>query len=249
MKVNCQNEKCGYVINIPDNKIPKRPVRIACPKCKAANVIKPPAVAVTAVSPAAGASPQAALESKIMAEVDQRLASLRREMMQSRGAGQISVSTDNIGPSNDGEIKKALICDDDQVIRQIIKASVEKLGYKVDEASTIEQALAFLKQVELDYDLIMIDKVFPDDAEGGYKILSKVAALPLDIRRQIFVVFISGDMKSGDPTSAFLMGANTVVNKKDLKKLPAILKEEMAEYKRLYRVFSKCLHLAKTYSH
>ena len=43
MKVNCQNEKCGYVINIPDNKIPKRPVRIACPKCKTPNIIKPPA--------------------------------------------------------------------------------------------------------------------------------------------------------------------------------------------------------------
>ena len=246
MKVNCQNEKCGYVINIPDNKIPKRPVRIACPKCKTPNIIKPP---VSAQSPAASASPQAALESKIMAEVERRLAAFRREGMQPAGTGQMLASADSFSPLNDTETKKALICDDDQIIRQVIKDSVEKLGYLVDEASTIEQSLGFLKQADVDYDLILIDKVFPDDAEGGYKILSKVATLPLDIRRQIFVAFISGDMKSGDPTSAFLMGANMVVNKKDLKRLPAILKEELAEYKRLYRVFSKCLHLAKTYSH
>ena len=56
-------------------------------------------------------------------------------------------------------------------------------------------------------------------------------------------------MKSGDANAAFLMGANTVVNKKDIKRLPAILKEEMAEYERLYRVFNKCLHMSKTYSH
>ena len=184
-----------------------------------------------------------------MAEVEQRLAAFRREMMQSPGAQQMLTSPDSSGPLPDKGTKKALICDDDQMIRQAIKAGVESLGYVVDEASTIEQSLDFLKQADIDYDLILIDKVFPDDAEGGYKILSKVATLPLDIRRQIFVAFISGDLKSGDPTSAFLMGANIVVNKKDLKQLPAILKEELAEYKRLYRVFSKCLHLAKTYSH
>lgn len=248
MKVNCQNEKCGYVINIPDSKLPNRPVKIACPKCKAANLIKPPAVSG---KPAAGSATDTGLEAKIMGALEQRLAAFRREVVEGAGFGE---SVQGVAPESSAVlagkgIKKALICDDDAMIRQVIKDNVAKLGYQSDETQTIETSLDVLSHVEIDYSLILIDKVFPDDSEGGYKILSKVATLPIDVRRRIFVVFISGDMKSGDANAAFLMGANTVVNKKDINRLPAILKEEMAEYERLYRVFNKCLHLSKTYSH
>ena len=246
MKVKCQNEKCGYVINIPDSKIPNRPVKIACPKCKSANLIKPPA---SSGKPAAGSGPQAGLEAKIMGALEQRLAAFRSEVMTGAGAMRGVVAPESGGVLTDKGIKKALICDDDAMVRQVMKDSVAKLGYATEEAPTIEKALESLSHVEIGYSLILIDKVFPDDSEGGYKILSKVATLPLDIRRKIFVVFISGDMKSGDANAAFLMGANTVVNKKDIKRLPAILKGEMAEYERLYRVFNKCLHMSKTYSH
>lgn len=248
MKVNCQNEKCGYVINIPDSKMPNRPVKLACPKCKSANLIKPPAVSGM---PAAGSATDTGLEAKIMGALEQRLAAFRREVVAGTGLGGfVQGATPESGAIlTDKGVKKALICDDDAMVRQVVKDSVAKLGYQSDEAPTIEKSLEVLSHVEIDYSLILIDKVFPDDAEGGYKILSKVATLPLDVRRKIFVVFISGDMKSGDANGAFLMGANTVVNKKDLNRLSAILKEEMAEYERLYRVFNKCLHMSKTYSH
>ncbi|MDT8316664.1 MAG: response regulator [bacterium] len=247
MKVNCQNEKCGYEINIPDNKLPNRPVKIACPECKSANLIKPQAVSGNS---AAGTNPQAGLEAKIMGALEQRLAAFRREILAGVGAGAVQglFAPESSAVLAEG-IRKALICDDDAMIRQVIKDSVAKLGYQSDGAPTIEGSLDILSHVEIGYSLILIDKVFPDDSEGGYKILSKVATLPLDVRRKIFVVFISGDMKSGDANAAFLMGANTVVNKKDLNRLSAILKEEMDEYERLYRVFNKCLHMSKTYSH
>lgn len=251
MKVNCQNEKCDYVINIPDNKLPNRPVKIACPKCKSANLIKPPASSALPGAPSAGSASQADLEAKIMGALEQRLAEFRREVM--AGAG-FSGTLQGVAPEGSAilagrGIKKALICDDDAMVCQVIKDSVARLGYQSEETQTIEKSLDVLSHVEIDYSLIFIDKVFPDDAEGGYKILSKVATLPINVRRRIFVVFISGDMKSGDANAAFLMGANTVVNKKDLNRLHAILKEEMDEYERLYRVFNKCLHLSKTYSH
>jgi len=229
MKVNCQNEKCGYVIDIPDSKLPNRPVKIACPKCKSANLIKPP---VVPGMPAAGSDPQAGLEAKIMGALEQRLATFRRELISGNGVVQGAVSLESGTVLADKGIKKALICDDDMMMRKAIKDKAVSLGYKADEAPTIEKALDILSHAEIGYSLILIDKVFPDDSEGGYKILSKVATLPLDVRRKIFVVFISGDMKSGDANAAFLMGANTVVNKKDLNRLPAILKEEMAEYEK-----------------
>ena len=238
MKINCQNEKCGYVINIPDNKVPSKPVRIACPKCKGPNIIKPPASA-------GGASPHD-LESKIMRAVEERLASFRREISH---IPQAAVPERGGAAADVYNPKKALICDDDKMVRQVIRDSVEGLGYTSDEASSIDKAIEVLNKPEIEYSLILIDKVFPEDPEGGYKILSKVALLPLEIRRKIFVIFISGDMKSGDASAAFLMGANTVVNKKDLNRLAAIIEEEMAEYKRLYRVFNECQHLSKTYRH
>ena len=254
MKITCQNKECGTTINIPDDKVPAKPVKIACPKCKSPNILTP-AKTSTDVTPEKEPPKQGGnVEQNIMNKVEQRLASFRNELLGQLQQG-VSLPTQgaHIGtgtgliPQSGGEVpKKALICDDDKMIRKVINDCVTELGYETDEAGSIDEALKVLDHPELDYNLILIDKVFPDDDEGGYKILSKIATLQIDSRRKIFVVFISGDIKSGDPSAAFLSGANIMLNKQDLGKLSTILENEMADYEKLYKVFKNCLEMTKT---
>ncbi|MDH3976486.1 MAG: response regulator [Deltaproteobacteria bacterium] len=252
MKITCQNEECGTIISIPDEKVPAKPVRIACPKCKSPNIVTPPKAPADEAAPKAAPPREGDLEQTIMNKVEERISSLRNELL-----GQLQHPTPATGsftPNETGAIpfaggtlsKKALICDDDKMACQIINDSVSTLGYEVDEVETIEGALKILDHSELDYSLILIDKVFPDDAEGGYKILSKIATMQIDARRKIFVVFISGEIKSGDPSAAFLSGANIIVNKQDIGQLSTIIENEMADYDKLYKIFRKCLETFKS---
>lgn len=254
MKITCQNKECGTIINIPDEKIPDKPIKIACPKCKSPNIVNPQKASPGGAAPAT-AQGEGNLEQIIMSKVEQRLASIRNELLgqmqqaaplPSPGTFSPADSTATTAYTGGGLPKKALICDDDKMVRKVISDTVSALGYEATEVETIEGALKILDHPELPYNLILIDKVFPDDAEGGYKILSKIATMQIDARRKIFVVFISADIKSGDASAAFLSGANIVVNKQDLAKLTAILENEMADYDKLYKVFKKCLEISRS---
>jgi len=249
MIITCKNEDCRFDINISDDKLPARPVRINCPKCRTPNNVYPAGMA-TGDSRSTG-NPSIIEEDKpsaILKEVDKRLDALRegilddvfRYVEESKVAG--SGAAEGGGTLSEKKIKKALICDDDKTIRLIIKDSVAKLGFMCDEAESVDKALNLLARGDSQYSLILIDKVFPEDPEGGYKILAHTASLPIAERRKLFVVFISGELKTSDSGNAFLLGASTLVNKKDLSMLTHILEGEMKDYNRLYSVFTDCLN-------
>lgn len=254
MKITCQNKDCGTIINIPDEKIPDKPVKIACPRCKSPNILNPAAGGDTESSPKETWPQENSLEQIIMNKVEQKLSSLRNELLGQLQYTAPATPAGSFAPANGGAMpatagtltKKALICDDDKMACKMIKDHVTALGFETDEAETVDAALKILENPELDYSLILIDKVFPDDAEGGHKILSKIATMQIDSRRKIFAVFISGDVKSGDPSAAFLSGANIMLNKQDLGKLSTIIETEMADYNKLYKTFSKCLETTRS---
>lgn len=249
MIITCQNQACSFDINIEDGNIPDKPIRIICPRCKTPNTVYPPKTG-KAVKGEAGASsgpsPDQMIKEDILASVDERLAILRREILSETRSykgeqeGEQRGENQTVTPER-GDIKKALICDDEAMVRRILKDSISSLGFISDEAPTVEDAVRILKNPEIGYDLVLVDKVFPDDPEGGYKILAQLASLPLDIRRRIYVAFVSGDIKTRDSGTAFLLGANTVVNKKDLSKIAPIVEEDMKDYEKLYMVFNRCL--------
>lgn len=249
MKVTCQNSECSRDFNVPEEKLPNKPVKIACPHCKVPTVVTPPAVQT---KPANSPSPaNSGSNDQVMAALEERLASFKNEIMGEIGrmvpggttmdGGYGGDLKSRVAPEVSSGVKKALICDDDEMVRELLKNSVTNLGYLAQETSTLEESLKILEKPEIDYGLMLIDKVFPGDPEGGFKILSKIATLPLGVRRKIFVVLVSADIRSGDASAAFLMGANTVVNKKDLSRLTDILRSEISNYERLYEAFNRCL--------
>lgn len=58
--------------------------------------------------------------------------------------------------------KTILIIDDDQMVRHIARAIIEKLGYRVIEAENGEQAIRIIKAYDQTVDLAILDIVLPD---------------------------------------------------------------------------------------
>jgi len=130
---------------------------------------------------------------------------------------------------------KALVCDDEQIFQESLKAALVKLGYSVDIADSTQKSIDMVRKN--DYGVVTVDSRFPDDAEGGFKILSVANGLPPEKRRKMFIAFISADLATMDTNSAFIYGANLTVAKKDAKRMDQILKQGLAEHDRLYKTF------------
>jgi CheY-like chemotaxis protein len=150
---------------------------------------------------------------------------------------EVTESGDGLEDEEGEGRQRALVCEDEEVFQVAIGSAIAKLGYRVELAPS---AAAALEQVRKHaYDIVTVDSRFPDDAEGGYQILQALNGLPPDARRKMFVAFISADLATMDLNSAFALGANLTVAKKDVKRLDRILAEGMKEHERLYRVFHK----------
>lgn len=260
MIITCQNQECNFDIHITDEKLPKKPIRIACPKCKSPNIVYPAGHSREENEILSDGQPgqdlterpsYSPLRDEILAAVDQKLAAVRQEIL-SVTEGKRSERGHEFPPGGNFTAnamtvfsKKALICGHDDDARRVIKDEITKTGFISDEISAVEDALKILKKSEIDYDLIFVEKAFPADEEGGYKVLAQLAALPLNIRRKIYVVFVSADLRTSDTGTAFLLGANSLVNKRDLSKLSLFLKVEMEDYDKLYGIFTRCLRSSK----
>lgn len=137
------------------------------------------------------------------------------------------------------EKPKALICEDEQIFQEVLKESIERLGYEVEIAPSSKMACEILKKNE--YHLVTVDNRFPDDPEGGFKILNIINSLPPEKRRKIFVAFISADLATMDTNSAFVYGANLIIAKKDIRKIETIISQGMEENEKRYKTFYEVL--------
>lgn len=258
MIIKCQNIHCGFDITMPDDKIPLKPGKVTCPACTYPNPVSRPGNNNNQLKndrqenqPETTALEENRFKEEMLSIIDKKISDLRADML-SELRSNTKYIQDNRSVQGESKeippgsmISKALICDDSPLIRMQIKDYLSKLGFISDEAKTVDDAITLIKNIqEIDqhYSMILIDKVFHGDEEGGYKILSEIASMPLNVRRKCYVAFVSAQMRTHDASTAFLMGANTVINKKDLPNLPSVLKEEKEQYENLYKVFNLCLH-------
>lgn len=238
MKFTCSS--CQNPIQIDDAKVPAGSFKIKCPKCQkvislSAPVSAPPAEA-SSEQEDASASPE--LQNFVKKEV----AATKREIlaaMQSLFGGDFKWQTEE-SPDRRSELgKKALICEDDQQFIDIIQPALKRLGFNAEIARSTAEAI---KKVEQNfYDLITVDYVFPDDKEGGNKIIAKINGQKPVQRRQQFIVLISANIKSSDASAAFFHGANVTVNKDEIKNLEALIQEGQRHYQQIYNVFNRVL--------
>ena len=250
---------CAAQFQIDENKLPAGKVRIKCPKCAAPIEVSKPG-AIPAAAPSAAATSPAAPEPPPLPEstpgaaaapaaidpppaatapatagqtpeLERQILGTLSELLK-RGVRPEAL-VDN---EDDVEIKRALVCDDEELCYDMLREQLRAQGYQVELALTAADALAKVKNGG--YELVTIDNRYPDNPEGGYEILRALASNGATARRRVYAVFISADLKTMDTGSAFFHGANLTINKKELRKAGALIRDGMAEYRRFYRVFN-----------
>ena len=197
----------------------------------------PSAVSVPLIAPAATPAPFSTAEPAPLAAAAGQTPDMERQILGTlnellkRGVRPEAL-VDN---ADEVAIQRALVCDDEELCYDMLRDQLRGLGYQVDLAVTAADALAKAKNGG--YELVTIDNRYPDNPEGGYEILRALASNGAAARRKVYAVFISADLKTMDTGSAFFHGANLTINKKELRKAGALIRDGMAEYRRFYRVF------------
>lgn len=224
MQIKCENCQKGFLID--EKKYEKLPEAIKCPNCSS-----PIKLGIEKKVEENGILEKELIE-KVKEEVLKELLALLPFKFQKDS--RLNFSEDK---------PKALVCEDEQLFYEILKTSLLSLGYEVEVATSSKMALEMVKKEE--YAIITVDNRFPDDEEGGFKILSQINSLPPDKRRKMFVAFISADLATMDTNSAFIYGANLTVAKKDIKKIGTILSSGLEEHSKRYKTFFEVLEEVK----
>ena len=111
---------------------------------------------------------------------------------------------------------RILVCDDEKLIRDLIKDYLENDGYKCDEASDGEEALELVE--DNDYDLIIMDIMMPGmDGMTAVKEIKSFKNIP--------VIMLSARKEEYDKLQGFDLGIDDYVTK------PFSPKELMARVK------------------
>jgi len=234
MKVACNS--CQQIITVDETKASGATFRVKCPSCSNLIIVNREPVAASNPAP-----PQTNLETTNVEEIVKReVAKAKKEIFESMATlfGADISRLQRPEPDHEGadEYKRALICDPDQPISDQITTVLKRLGYQVDSVKTAADALKKLDQ--FNYQMITVSSDFPEGKEGASKILGRINGMKSTQRRQTFVVSISSTVKNADATTAFLHGANIIVNKNDLGSLESLILEGQRRFQRTYHHFS-----------
>jgi predicted Zn finger-like uncharacterized protein len=210
LQVDCPS--CSQRVVVDDAKAPDRPFAVKCPKCQ--GVVRfpgrTPAAGTAAAAPGA---PEPARPAD--AEALGRLQRQIRGRQTGPGPGQVLVALS------------------DSSLAQAITAPLRKIGYEIDALDRPEEGGRLLE--EGFYEVIVTNKAasVPGKGESLYQRLIRV---PPDARRNVFLVLVGDEFKTGDGTHAWAAQADLVIGR-DGGDIEQMLLNTMAERTRLLQVF------------
>jgi hypothetical protein len=218
MELICQD--CRAVIQISDERVPPNSAfRLTCPRCKSKIVVsmKTPEnqeADKIAMSTATGSN-------EVYPPIDDAPGESVGEEMDTLQLGQPAV----------------LLCLDRDHPCGGLKSVLQDMGYVVDRAAAVDQALQRLRFNQ--YRLIVLAEEFGGSVPNP--VAGYLAELNMNIRRDMFVVLIGERFKTADHLQAFIESVSLVLHPDDLPQSQALLTRCLQDYERFYKVFVDCL--------
>ncbi len=105
-------------------------------------------------------------------------------------------------------MKKILVAEDEQNIREFVVINLERAGYRAFEAGSGDEAMALYEQEHGDFDVAVLDIMMPGSMDG--------LAVCKELRRQnssIGIILLSAKAQEMDKVSGLMMGADDYVVK------------------------------------
>ncbi|MCH4239256.1 MAG: response regulator transcription factor [Oscillospiraceae bacterium] len=105
-------------------------------------------------------------------------------------------------------MKKILVAEDEQAIREFVVINLKRAGYDVTEAENGDQALEIYTQQGGDFDVAVLDIMMPGEHDG--------LAVCKELRKQsgsIGIILLTARTQEMDKVSGLMMGADDYVTK------------------------------------
>ncbi len=204
MKFECPS--CGRAFLVPDDLLPKgKSVRLVCPKCKAS--FGPITAAGSEKEPGEDASPE--FSEELLQELQLEDQSAFYEMVEEG-------------------MPVALIWVDNKDSLQEVKSALETMGYKVRSTDSLEMASRLLARNP--YRIVLADETPSILTPEKHPLISYARNFPMKLRRNMLLCWISDRLSTMDRFSAFKMGLDLIVNRKDLARIKLILQRVLQEH-------------------
>lgn len=216
MQIECGH--CKGKFRLADQKVrPGQRVTVKCPRCRnSIEISTSPEVAARAPEPSRSYG-------SVAEEVD---------------SGAYDQTEKPFGYVETG-VQSALVCEHDLVVKDRIRAVLERLNYYPVEADLARNALKFMRYHS--YNLIVLNEAFEATDAASNHVLQYLAKLPMNARRDTFVLLIGDNVRTKDRMMAYNLSVNLVVNVNDMDKLEKLLHGDLAEHEEFYRVFKESL--------
>jgi hypothetical protein len=218
MDVTCQ--KCNAKLEVPDEKLPQgQQAVISCPRCSNKQI-------VDIRHSGKGAAIQ---------EGNQMTAPPRTEEGYDFGMLEEGLGRDIAG----GRTKLALVMESDLQQVDLLRQSIEELGYRYVSAENSQAALNKMRLHH--FDLVVLFDRFDGVELHQSPILAYMNHLPLSVRRTMFLALIGDNFRTMDHLTAFIMSANAVINGRDVERLTPVLDHAISDNEMFYKVFMDTL--------
>lgn len=225
MEIIC--DQCNRKLNIPDEKLPEgRKVTVTCPGCKNK------------------------LSVKRKPETDEDESSFGfaagdgEEKAENHSDFGFGLSDDYDTPDRtfefiEDEGKTALICEEDNAIKEIIKPVLDFMEYHIVETDNARDAIKKMRYNA--FSLIIMNEEFDTrdpDANGVMIYLSRMQMLE---RRKMFVALLSRRFYTMDHMMELNQSVNLIINLKNLNDIEKILKRGISDNDMFYRLYMENL--------
>ncbi len=132
------------------------------------------------------------------------------------------------------EREKALIAIEDKSIRKLLCSIFEKmqiLPVVATHKRNIREDIYYNM-----FSIIITTETYPLEQETLLKFIS---SLKMNVRRELFVILVGDDLKTGDEIGAFAKSVNMLLNTHDVPELPSLLPKELRIFSNYYKAFFK----------
>ena len=133
----------------------------------------------------------------------------------------------------------ALICEPDPSVRAKIINILRDMDYHITEPASARDALSKMRFHV--YDMVVLNEYFDTEDPSANDVLKYLKRLPMNIRRNIFVVLVSSRFRTMDNMASFIDSVNLVINEENIDDVDTIISSGIADNKSFYLVFKESL--------
>jgi len=138
----------------------------------------------------------------------------------------------------DGDLS-SLVCIDDSELQGLVFDQLAQLGFGIHTAFNGEEVNTKLRGRV--YDIVVISERFANCEAATNSALVEIASMPLETRRETYVVLIGPNMNSRSDMQAFLFSVDLVVRQEDAFQLKTIAGRGIVRQEEFYAVFNNVL--------